>query len=126
MKKLTLFVCFLMMALFGYSQTIAFQEGFETLPLSVTSSGIQGWNRSNRFAKTGTYSDSSRVAASDTASLTTNSFSTAGNSYVVLEFAQICKIEFFDAALIEVSVNNGATWTKLVAAQYLGAGKFGT
>jgi len=126
MKKLTFLVGFLMMTLFGFSQTIAFQEGFETLPLSVTSSGVQGWNRSNRFAKTGTYSDSSRVAVADTATLTTNAFSTTGNSYVVLEFAQICKIEFFDAAIIEVSVNNGATWTKLVGAQYLGAGQFGT
>ena len=114
------------MAFSGYSQTIAFQETFETTPLSVTSSGNPGWSRSHRFAKTGTYSDSSKVATADTSYLTTNAFSTVGNSYVVLEFAQICKIEFFDGAVIEVSANNGVNWTKLVAAQYLGGGQFGT
>ena len=126
MKKLTSLFCFLAMTLFGYSQTVIFNETFETLPLSVTSSGTPGWSRSHKFAKTGTYSDSSRVVTGDTSYLTTNSFSTVGNAYVILEFAQICKIEFFDGAEIDVSTNNGLSWTKLVAAQYLGSGQFGT
>ena len=126
MKKLISLFCFLAVALSGFSQTVIFNETFETIPLAVTSSGNPVWSRSHKFAKTGTYSDSSRVAQADTSYLTTNSFSTVGNSYVVLEFAQICKIEFFDGAVIEVSTNNGLSWTKLVAAQYLGTGQFGT
>lgn len=108
------------------AQTVVFNEGFETIPLSVTSTGNPGWARSNYFAKTGSYSDTSRVALADTSFLTTNSFSTSGNANVILEFSQICKVEFFDAAIIEVSVDNGISWIKLVAAQYLGTGQFGT
>jgi len=58
--------------------------------------------------------------------LTSNSFSTAGNNYVVLNFKQICKIEFTDTAKIEVSVDNGATWTQVTGTNstYLGSADF--
>jgi len=125
MKNYLFLTCFLFLTFFGFAQTVVYQEGFETLPLSVTSSGNPGWSRSNVYAKTGSYSDSSRVAQADTSYLRTASFSSTGNSYVVLEFAHICKIEAFDGGIIEVSTNGGVSWTKLVAAQYLGAGQFG-
>jgi len=124
MKKFTLFLFLSFILTQVKSQTIVFTEGFETLPLSVTSSGNPGWSRTNKFAKTGTYADSSRVAANDSSYLTTATFSTIGNTYVILEFAQICKIDFFDKAEIEVSGDNGLTWTKLTGAEYLSTGQF--
>lgn len=126
MKKFVLIAVLLLAGFLGISQTIVYQEGFETLPLGVTSSGNPGWARSSKFAKTGVYSDSSRVATADTSYLTTATFSTLASSYVILEFSQICKIEFFDGAVIEVSTNGGTSWTKLTASMYLGAGQFGT
>ncbi|MDD3875097.1 MAG: right-handed parallel beta-helix repeat-containing protein [Bacteroidales bacterium] len=126
MKRLYFLTAFLIAFVALNAQTVIYNETFETLPLSVTSSGVPGWNRSSALANTGTYSDSSRVAQADTSYLTTASFSTLGNTYVILEFAQICKIEFFDAAEIEVSINNGSTWTKLTGTHYLGSGQFGT
>jgi len=43
-----------------------------------------------------------------------------------LYFDHICKIEFFDEGIIEVSNNNGVTWTKLTGTQYQGASQFAT
>ncbi|RLD67686.1 MAG: hypothetical protein DRI84_01780, partial [Bacteroidetes bacterium] len=54
----------------------------------------------------------------------TNAFSTLGSQVVYLEFEQICKIEYFDDAYIEVSNNNGATWTIINPALYLGSGVY--
>ncbi|MDD3875883.1 MAG: choice-of-anchor J domain-containing protein [Bacteroidales bacterium] len=124
MKKFIFQLLFIGLSFIGFSQTTVFQEGFETLPLAVTSSGTPGWSRTSHYAKTGTYSDSSRVAQADTSYLTTNSFSTIGNTYVVLEFAHICKLEFFDRAAIEVSTNGGVSYTRLTGTEYLGAGQF--
>ena len=56
-----------------------------------------------------------------TAYLTTNSFSTTGNSYVSLSFAQICKIEVADTAAIEESVDGGVTLKKLTTTHYEGS-----
>jgi hypothetical protein len=44
----------------------------------------------------------------------------------MLHFDHICKIEFFDEAYIEVSNNNGTTWTRLTGAQYQGISQFAT
>jgi len=127
MKKLTSLFFFLALTMVGYSQTVIFNETFETTPLSVTSSGTPGWARSHRFAKSSTYSDSSKVVSGGTSYLTTtNSFSTVGNAFVVLEFDQICKTDPLDSATVEISINGGTTWTKLVGSQYLGSGLFGT
>ncbi|HEU4718604.1 MAG TPA: T9SS type A sorting domain-containing protein, partial [Bacteroidia bacterium] len=49
---------------------------------------------------------------------------TVGNTFVLLDFDQICKIEFSDAATIEVSNDNGNTWTQLTYTQYLGTAPF--
>ncbi|PLW95316.1 MAG: hypothetical protein C0592_00440, partial [Marinilabiliales bacterium] len=56
--------------------------------------------------------------------LTTNSFSTAGNYQVLLEFDQICKIEFFDAGKIEYSIDGGTNWYELTTTEYTGSGSF--
>lgn len=124
MKKITFLLILAYQLTQVAAQTVVFTEGFETLPLSVTSGGTPGWERSTYLKYSGSYSDSSRVVTSSNSYLTTNGFSTLGNTFVILEFAHICKIEFFDAGEVEVSVDNGLTWTKLGAAQYLGNGQF--
>ncbi len=108
-----------------HSQTIVYQEGFEGATPSVTTSGTQPWSVNTTLYNTGTKSYSAHIInPGDSSVLTTTSFSTVGNTYVLLEFSHICKIEFFDAGEIYVSANNGASWTKLKEAHYLGTGSF--
>ncbi|MEI7597024.1 MAG: GEVED domain-containing protein [Bacteroidota bacterium] len=127
MKKLVLLICLVGSFSFLRGQTIVYQEGFEGATPSVTGSGSQPWATSTKLYFSGAKSDTCRIAAAnDTSRLITSAFATTGNTYVILEFAHICKTEFFDGGYIEVSANNGSTWTRLLAANYLGAGQFGT
>jgi hypothetical protein len=115
--------------LFGFSQaqTGVFSEDFESLPLNVTSSGSSNWARSNVLAANGSFSDTASItAANDTTILTTNTFSTSTYSHVLLKFNHIAKIALMDAGYLEVSVDNGNTWTRLGFAEYRGYGYFGT
>ncbi len=108
----------------GFGQTVVYQEGFEGTP-SVTTAGTQLWSLNTTLYNSGTKSYSAHIVnPGDSSVLTTQSFSTAGNLFVQLEFSHICKIEFFDEGTIWVSNNNGATWTQLTEPQYLGSGGF--
>ncbi len=107
------------------SQTIVYQEGFEGATPSITTSGTQPWSVNTTLFHSGIKSYSAHIInPGDSSVMTTTSFSTVGNTYVLLEFSHICKIEFFDAGEIFVSSNNGASWTKLTETQYLGSGGF--
>jgi hypothetical protein len=111
----------------SFGQTLLYSENFEanTLPDSVTSVGTATWAKSSTLFSQGARSDSSRIVNNgDTSVLTTSSFSTVGASNVMLYFDHICKIEFFDEAFIETSIDNGVTWTRLTGAQYLGTSQF--
>lgn len=107
------------------AQTLVFHENFENPSGadSVISSPANAWGVSSTLYASGTKSDSCQVKIQDTTYLTTNTFSTIGMQYVILDFDHICKIEFFDAGYIELSTNNGISWTKLQSG-YLGAGQF--
>jgi parallel beta-helix repeat protein len=126
MKKILLFSALFFMSFFMKAQTLVFHENFDGAlgADSVTSVPSSAWALSGQLYSSPLKSDSAVVTQGDTSSLITNSFSTTGNSYVILEFDQICKIDFFDAAEILVSTNNGSTWTQLTASQYLGTGQF--
>jgi hypothetical protein len=126
MKKLCLLFAFFMISIIGFSQTTVYHENFES-PLfgdSVVSSGTPGWAISTTLHHGGSCSDTSKVATSGTTYLTTSSFNTTGYSNVILQFSHICKINLMDSATVEVSNDNGVSWTKLLAAQYLGTGNF--
>jgi hypothetical protein len=111
-----------------FAQNTVFQENFESTPLSVTSSssGSGVWALNTRVQSQGLKSDSCVVTASTTTYLTTNSFSTVGKYSVTLEFDQICKISFFDTAYVQYSLDNGATFTNIDGAYYLGTGGYST
>ena len=128
MKRFLLVSVLSLLSLILTAQTLVFHEDFDGISGadSVTSIPASAWALSGQLFSSPLKSDSSRVTLGDTTDLITNSFSTTGNTYVILEFDHICKIDFFDAAEIFVSVNNGSTWTQVTASQYLGAGQFGT
>ena len=127
MKKVILAIIFAIIVHLSFSQSIVFHENFESPSMgdSVISSGTPSW-----FINTSLYSDGSRsfrdtLNLTDTTYLTTNSFSTLGSNVVSLSFDHICKLEHFDNAEIEVSVDNGVSWIKLTASHYQGNGQFG-
>jgi hypothetical protein len=123
-----LVVFFSMMICFPViSQTLLFSENFETtsLPDSVTTVGTGTSGKSSVLFSQGLRSDSMRIVNfGDTLVMTTQTFSTSGNSFVMLYFDHICKIEFFDEAFIEVSNNNGNSWTRLSGQHYQGNSQF--
>ncbi len=133
MKRIIVFIVTITFGLFVSGQTIVFHENFE-LPSggdSLLSSADEAgnpttnfipWSLSSKLFKSGIKSDSNRVQNGKTIYLTTNSFSTIGNNYVILEFAQICKLYITDGAQIEVSTNGGINWITLGTAQYKGNG----
>ncbi|MCX6230020.1 MAG: T9SS type A sorting domain-containing protein [Bacteroidetes bacterium] len=132
MKKVILFVFAVTMVSFLSAQTIVFQEGFETNPSFTTTADSAGfptanfkaWAITSHLYKSGVKSDSNTLQAGKTIYLTSNSFSTAGYPYAYLEFSHICKLYFLDGGNIEVSNDNGLTWTSLSIIQYQGTATF--
>ncbi|MCX6291209.1 MAG: T9SS type A sorting domain-containing protein [Bacteroidetes bacterium] len=107
-----------------FAQTIVFHEDFETVD-SMSSSGMPAWFQDSLLEVSGSHCMRDTVLTGDSAYLVTNAFSTVGFNSVILDFWHICKISFADKAIVEVSNNNGVTWTQLTAAQYLGISGFG-
>jgi len=127
MKKFTLLCFTVLMTVFSaVSQTIVLNEDFESAPYELSSSGTVSWGINSRLHASGSFSDSCTVGLSSTSYLTTNSFSTTGNTSVLLEFKHICKIESGDAGQVEYSIDGGTTWTLITNAYYLGTGSFTT
>jgi hypothetical protein len=114
------------LSLSASSQTLVFHENFEAPSNadSLLSTGSFGWGISQAYAAGGIQSDSGRVAPADSCFLTSITFSTTGYNHVALSFDQICKIDMFDAAYVEVSNNNGLSWIRLTNADYYGQGTF--
>ncbi len=111
MKKL-LTVAFSLLALCQLNaQTVVYSEGFEGVSPAVTATPALSWDVTTTVASNGNRSDTSTVVLNDTTFLTTNTFSTVGNTFITLEFDHICLIEFFDEAILQVSTNGGSSWT---------------
>lgn len=126
MKKSLFFVLIMFIATLLNAQTVLFHKSFDTPPNytdSVTASGaLNNFAINTRLFYNGTRCDSTLVTPNDTAFLTTNSFSTVGLPYVFLSFSHICKIELLDGGEVQVSINNGVTWTTLTGTEYVNPG----
>ena len=115
----------------SFGQTVAFTENFD-LPSGADSiffAGTPAWATTTAYSSSPTQSYLNTPPLASNTYFETNTFSTIGNTFVILEFDHICKIEFFDAATIEVSGDGGVTWTQLqcsvpVGDVYLGQGTF--
>ena len=125
MRKLVLLIGLVCSFAFANAQTYLIQEDFEGSTYVMTSSSTtsNSWAVTSSLAASGQKADSAVVAINDTTYLTSDAFSTTGSSVVYLEFDQIAKLSFYDAATIEYSTDNGATWTKITSG-YLGTGQF--
>jgi hypothetical protein len=124
MKKITLLFVAVLATFSLFSQvTVVYHENFE-VPDSVVATGNPTWVSETTLASQGVKSYKNQVVASDTSWLTTTVMNTTGNTVVLLDFYQICKIEYRDTARIEVSNDNGVTWNRVTYLQYLGTAPF--
>ena len=131
-KSFLLFIAVLFSTIIS-AQTIVFHENFEAPSygdslistadsLSNPTSNFRPWATSTNLVRSGFRSDSNTLQPLKTIYLTSTSFSTVGNTYVILSFSQICKLFFTDGGFVEVSTDNGVTWITLTPSQYLGTG----
>ena len=123
MKKFTLLFTGITLFASTYAQTVVFHENFETAD-SVVFSGNPVWGPDLTLYSQGAASIRNTIATSDSSFMITDAFSTVGNSFVLLNFDHICKIEFLDIARIYVSNDNGTTWIQLTSAEYMGTANF--
>ncbi len=101
------------------SQTTVLSEDFEGGTYVVTPGGVPAWAINNTLQVSGTNSYNNVVALNDSSWVTTDVMDFTGYNFVLLEFQHICKIEFFDAAEVLISVDNGTSWTKLTSTEYI-------
>ena len=123
MRNLIFTLCLLTLGFSAQAQfTTVYTEDFETAtaPDSVTTTGNPLWAGNTTLAAGGTRCYQSNIVVGDTSTMATFSFNTTGNFLVFLTFEHICKIEFFDAAIVEASSDGGATWTRLDTTHYRG------
>jgi hypothetical protein len=111
-------------------QSVVFHEDFE-LPSGAdsivsASNTTNAWAINTVYASQGLRSTHCAVQVGDITTLSTLSFNTTGNLFVMLEFDHICKVSWDDNAELYISTDNGLTWVKLTSNEYMGAGQFGT
>ncbi len=91
---------------------------------SVNSVGTPGWvaDPTYRFPAGAGQALRGRYDQNTVNTLTTLPFSTVGQFKVWLDFAHICKIEFLDSAVLQISTDGGNTWQALTgqSCRYLG------
>ena len=128
MKKFTLLVFTISLSVGLFAQTTLFSEGFEgatnQFTTSAASSTTASWTLNTTLANTGINSFQGPVIISDTLWLESSAFSTVGFPTVNLSFSHICKVDFFDRALVQYSIDNGATWITANTTNYLGSASF--
>lgn len=115
MKKLLLTFFALITWAAAYSQlTNIWCENFDGT-VSTTSTGNPGFSvDANYWVSPANCIKGETVDTFGICTLTSPVFSTVGQNYVMLNFDQICKIDFSDLALIQFSLD-GVTWTSLDA-----------
>lgn len=111
-----------------FSQTTLLSEDFEGATNQFTSSAAvsttANWTINSTLSNGGTNSIAGTVNQSDTLWLESTSFSTMGFVAVNLSFSHICKVDFFDKAFVQYSIDNGSTWITANSANYSGSANF--
>lgn len=118
MKKLILLSAVFFLHTLPSKAQIVFHEDFNSPSSgdSVTTifNGIHGFAQNSRLGLfAGDFCDSAYIDVGDTIILETQAFNTVGLNNCYLFFKHICKVDFFDLCMVEVSPDNGATWFQL-------------
>ena len=117
MKRLLLSFFALLSYCSAQSQAVqVWCENFDGATVSTTSSGVPGWSIDNNYSVSSPNSFRGQYqAGGGVVTLTSPVFSTTGLNFVLLDFSQICKIEFTDKAELEYTIDGGANWIKFNA-----------
>ncbi|MDX5426726.1 MAG: T9SS type A sorting domain-containing protein [Bacteroidota bacterium] len=104
-----------------------YEERFEVTPYQIVTGNTSGnaytWHDTT-FARVpggGTKSLHAQIRPQDSIFFETSSFDCTGKFFVRLSFAHICKIQALQSGFVQISTNNGATWTTLDSASYKAA-----
>lgn len=127
MKTLILTLSTLIVSSALMGQTVLYHEDFDGANPSVSTyaaNGTSTWALTTSLQNSGTHSDSAQVVQSDSLFLETDAINATSYAFLELKFNHICKVDFFDAALLQVSVDSGLSWTTLSGTEYLGSGNF--
>lgn len=122
MKKLIYTFAFFLFTATAFAQSCAFYEHFEqpsgpdSLVASNSCSSPNDFAINTRISSEGSQCDSAAVDTSCVKYLTSIPFSLNGMTYVTLRFDHICRIDFFDQAQVEVSID-GTNWYTLTGAE---------
>ncbi|MFI5218790.1 MAG: T9SS type A sorting domain-containing protein [Bacteroidia bacterium] len=119
MKKIAALCIALIYSLTIEAQTIVFHENMEVID-SVNSLVAPGWFANTRLQVSGLQSDSASIILNDTCILETISIDLSAYAFASLQFKHICKVHFFDGAIVQVF--NGTSWVQL-AAQHMMPGQ---
>jgi uncharacterized repeat protein (TIGR01451 family) len=126
MKKIVFFLSLILVTMLLKAQSyVVFHENFDSPSNAdsvIASGAANNFAINSRLYASPGHCDSTLVSVNDTTYLTTNTFSTISRPYVCLSFSHICKIELLDKAIIEVSTDNGLTWTQLTGTEYINPG----
>jgi hypothetical protein len=106
-----------LMPVLGWSQNCFWSENFDAPSLrdscTTVFNGTHGFAQNSRLFVSAQYSDTSYIGVGDTIELRTDCFDLTGMTYAILSFNHICKVDFFDMAIVEISLDCGQTWYQL-------------
>lgn len=118
MKRLFTTLSLGLATMVGFAQSNCyFSEDMETID-SVTSTPANAWVQNTRISVSGVACDSAQVLNGTDAILETDPIDLTGFFFVSVTFQHICRIDFFDAANVDVSIDGGVTWTTLGPAEF--------
>ncbi len=123
MRKLIFTLGLLFTSYVGFSQIAGcyFSEDMEPIDsvFSSSSTGLGGFFPNTRLFTSATKCDSAHVAPGDTTVLITAPIDVSAFTYIILQFNQICKIDFFDKAEIWVHSTSFGIDQQIVASQFV-------
>ena len=90
-----------------------YYEDFEAATTQTSTSGAPAWVVDNIYSKSGLKSYKGKAQQTSVSYLETNAFSTLNKFQVWLDFEHISKILFSNGGTLEISGDNGATWTQV-------------
>lgn len=85
-----------------------------------STNATRSWNDTTALSTTGNTSFHTQIYTNDSIVFETDAFTTVTYTNVRFTFDHICKIRFIQKAYIQMSRDNGATWTNLTDVHYQG------
>jgi hypothetical protein len=122
MKKPFLLLSFFLLQIVNVhaqSQSCFWTENFDAPSFrdscTTVFNGTHGFAQNSRIFVSAQHSDTAYIGVGDTIELRTDCFDLTGMTYAILSFSHICKIDFFDVAIVEISLDCGQNWYQLTS-----------